>query len=102
MSGTANFTVTTGELGKASKKLEELSTSYEQVYKKLIQQAETMGKAYEAPDNLDFVAQIKGFCEELAAMATKLKTGSETLNTQKTNYETQSQNNSAAVKKLTN
>ncbi len=94
--------VTPEELGKASKSLIEMSANYTEIYQKLIQQAETMGAAWEADDNLAFVTQIKGFCQELATMADKLNTAGETLEKQKANYESRRDNNTTAVKKLTN
>jgi len=94
--------VTPEELGKASQKLQTISETYTQIYTELLQQAGTMGAAWEADDNLAFVEQINGFCEELKMMATKLSTAAQTLEKQKTNYETRRENNIAQVKKLAN
>ncbi len=94
--------VTPEELGKASQKLQTISETYTQIYTELLQQAGTMGAAWEADDNLAFVEQINGFCEELKMMATKLSTAAQTLEKQKTNYETRRETNIAQVKKLAN
>lgn len=94
--------VTPEELGKASQKLQTISESYTQIYTELLQQASTMGAAWEADDNLAFVEQINGFCEELKMMASKLSTAAQTLEKQKTNYETRRENNIVQVKKLAN
>jgi uncharacterized protein YukE len=61
-----------------------------------------MGEAWSAADNLAFVEQIDGFCEELKAMAGHLDQASQALDQQATNYETVRDNNVAGVKKLAN
>lgn len=90
------------QIGKASAKLIESSETYTQIYQQLMQEASTMGKAWEAADNLAFVEQITGFTEELQQMAAKLKLAGETLDKQKSNYINTQENNIAAVKKLSN
>ncbi len=94
--------VTPEELEKASQKLSGLSEDYSTIYNQLIQQTQTMGEAWEGEDNLAFVDQINGFCEELKSMAQKLQLASETLNKQKTNYTTRQETNITQVRKLTN
>lgn len=94
--------VTPSELESASKKLASISESYTGIYTQLMQQAQTMGAAWEGADNLAFVEQISGFCEELKSMATKLETASTTLHTQAQNYESRQNDNITQVKKLTN
>ena len=97
-----NIRVTPEELEKASKKLDGHSTTYKQIAQQLMQEASTMGAAWEGADNLAFVSQITGFTEELEQMAAKLKTASEALNTQRLNYKNRQDDNIAQVKKLTN
>lgn len=94
--------VTPSELEAASKKLTSISESYTGIYNQLMQQAQTMGAAWEGADNLAFVEQISGFCEELKSMATKLENASAALHTQAQNYESRQNDNIAQVKKLTN
>jgi uncharacterized protein YukE len=98
----AQFTVTPEELEKASKTLDGLSSEYQQIQVKLIDRASTMGKAWEAADNLAFVDQIKGFCEELKAMTDKLKLAGESLAKQGLNYSAVHDSNLAEVRKLAN
>lgn len=90
------------EMGKASKKLNEISETYTSIYTQLMQEAQTMGAAWEGADNLAFVERITGFMEELQAMAGKLLHASEVLELQKQNYEARQQDNIDQVGKLTN
>lgn len=94
--------VTPEELDSASKKLGEFSDTYTDIYSQLMQEAGTMGEAWEGEDNLAFVQQINGFCEELKAMAAKLKTAADALHQQKVNYAARQEANITEVKKLTN
>jgi len=94
--------VTPAELEKAATKLSSISETYTAIYKQLMQQAQTMGAAWEGADNLAFVEQISGFCEELKNMALKIETVSSTLKTQAKNYSDRQQDNIVQVKKLTN
>lgn len=90
------------EMGKAAKNLQSLSEAYTQIYTQLMQEASTMGAAWEGADNLAFVEQINGFTEELKAMAAKLSTASQALDKQRANYVARQDNNIAQVKKLAN
>ncbi len=90
------------EMEKASKKLHEISETYTRIYTQLMQEAQTMGAAWEGADNLAFVERITGFTEELQAMAGKLLHASEVLELQKQNYEARQQDNMDQVGKLTN
>ncbi len=94
--------VTPEELDKASQKLSGLSDDYSEIYAQLLQQAQTMGEAWEGEDNLAFVDQINGFCEELKSMAQKLKLASETIFKQKMNYSNRQDTNITQARKLTN
>lgn len=94
--------VTPEEVEAASKKMAELSTTYTEIYTQLLQEAGTMGEAWESDDNLAFVDQINGFCDDLKRMADKLKVASDTLHQQKLKYEERRDNNIAQIKKLTN
>jgi len=90
------------ELHKASDKFKNLSEEYNTVHTRLINAASTMGDAWAAADNLAFVDQIKGFCEELKAMTDHLVQASTALKQQATNYEATRDNNITGVKQLAN
>ena len=90
------------DMAKASKRLQALSETYTEIYTQLLQEANTMGTAWEGADNLAFVEQINGFTEELKAMAAKLMTASEALEQQRANYVARQEHNITQVKKLTN
>ena len=90
------------DMGKAAAKLRQLSMTYNDIAKQLMQQASTMGSAWEGADNADFVAQITGFTQELEIMAQRLDDAGHTLDEQKQNYMDRQEFNSTAVKKLVN
>jgi WXG100 family type VII secretion target len=90
------------EVHKASQKFSELSVDYTDVYKSLMNTASTMGEAWKAADNLAFVDQIRGFCDDLEYMVGRLLQASETLKQQAANYEATRDNNISNVKKLAN
>lgn len=98
----ARIRVTPEELGAASQAVAGLSEEYTSIYTQLLQQAGTMGEAWDGEDNLAFVDQINGFCEELKQMADKLSIASDALKQQQTNYANQQQDNITQVRKLTN
>ena len=90
------------ELRKASQKFTQLSGDYTSVYNRLINTASTMGEAWKAADNLAFVEQITGFCDDLKAMAAHLDQAAQALEQQAVNYETTRDNNVAGVRRLAN
>lgn len=90
------------KMEEASKRLQTISETYTQIYQQLMQNAETMGSAWEGADNLAFVEQIKGFTDKLKAMADKLHAASTALDAQRANYVARQEDNIAQVKKLTN
>lgn len=90
------------DMAKASQKLQALSESYTEIYTQLMQEANTMGTAWEGADNLAFVEQINGFTEELKQMAAKLSTASQALDQQRANYVARQESNITQVKKLMN
>lgn len=92
--------VTPEQLGQASTKLTELSQSYTTIYRQLLQEASAMGTAWEGSDNLAFVSQINGCCDDLSKMAKKMEIAGEALGKQKVNYETRQQDNVTQVKRL--
>ena len=96
------FTVDPVVLTENSKKLADISNTYRDISAQLMEKAQTMGSAWDAEDNLAFVNQITGFCDDLKNMAQKLQTASETLAQQSTNYSTHRDDNSSQVKKLAN
>ena len=90
------------ELRKASQKFTQLSGDYTSVYNRLMNTANTMGEAWKSADNLAFVEQITGFCEELKAMTTHLEQAAQALEQQAANYEATRDNNITGVKQLAN
>jgi WXG100 family type VII secretion target len=90
------------ELHKASQKFTQLSEDYTNVYNRLINTASTMGDAWKAADNLSFVEQINGFCDDLKAMTDHLVQAAKALDQQAVNYETTRDNNVSGVKQLAN
>lgn len=96
------FLVDPPTLHDASKKFTELAVEYTGVYERLMDTASTMGQAWEAADNLVFVEQITGFCDDLEKMTQHLEQAAAALENQATNYETTRQNNIDSVKNLAN
>lgn len=97
-----NIQVDPAKLDAASSKLAELSSTYDTIAKQLMSDATTMGEAWQGEDNVAFCNQIKGFTEELAQMAKKLSSASETLSQQSTNYKQRQDAIISAVKNLAN
>lgn len=90
------------ELHKASSKFTQLADDYRNVYTRLLNTASTMGEAWKAADNLAYVDQINGFCEELKAMTDHLEQAAKALEQQAANYEGTRDNNVTGVKQLAN
>jgi len=90
------------ELHTASRTFIGLSEEYSTLHTSLINTASTMGEAWKAADNLAFVEQITGFCDELKAMTDHLVQASDALEKQAINYETTRDNNVTGVKQLAN
>lgn len=97
-----NIQVDPSKIDSASAKLDELSTTYDSIAKQLMMDATTMGDAWQGEDNQAFCNQIKGFTEELSQMAKKLKSASDTLKQQSTNYKNRQDAITSAVKNLAN
>lgn len=100
--GKSIYVASFDDMEKASQKLQSLSETYTEIYTQLMQEANTMGSAWEAADNLAFVEQISGFTEELKTMAAKLTQASEIIKQQKDNYVARQDSNITQVKKLVN
>lgn len=90
------------DMAKAAAKLKEQSQTYTEVYTQLMNEASSMGSAWEGADNLAFVQQITGFTEDLKLMADKLYNAGEALDKQRANYVARQENNITQVQKLTN
>ena len=90
------------DMAKASQNFFFNDTATTEIYTQLMQEANTMGSAWEGADNLAFVEQINGFTEELKMMAAKLSTASQALDKQRANYVARQDNNITQVKKLVN
>jgi uncharacterized protein YukE len=90
------------DMAKASQRLQALSETYTEIYTQLMQEASTMGSAWEGADNIAFVEQITGFTEDLKMMAAKLSAASQALDKQRANYVARQDNNITQVKKLAN
>lgn len=95
-------TVDPVELHNAAGKFRTLAEEFTTVYNRLITTASTMGDAWNAEDNLAYVEQINGFCDDLKNMAERLVTAATNLDQQATNYETVRDNNKTSVKQLAN
>ena len=96
------FSVDVQTLENGAKELADISHNYSAISSQLMDKASTMGAAWEAEDNLAFVSQITGFCDEMKAMASKLQSASEILSTQAKNYQTHMEDNITQVRKLAN
>ena len=90
------------ELKRASQRFSELAGEYTSVYNRLLNTASTMGEAWKAADNLAFVDQINGFCDDLQSMVSHLTQASEALAQQAKNYEDTRDHNVAGVRQLQN
>ena len=90
------------EMAGASVKLRELSETYDGISKQLMNEARTMGTAWEGAHNEAFVRQITGFTDDLKRMSDKLMTVSEALQKQHDNYVSRQNENIAMAAKLTN
>lgn len=97
-----NIQVDPAQIDSVASKLAEFSNTYDTIAKQMMSDATTMGEAWQGEDNVAFCNQIKGFTEELSQMAKKLKSGSETLTQQSTNYKQRQDAITSAVKNLKN
>lgn len=96
------LTVDPTELHSASQSFNQMSGDYTSIYNRLINAASNMGDAWKSADNLAFVQQITGFCEDLKAMAGHLEQASQALELQAKNYEGTRDDNISSVKRLAN
>ena len=96
------FVVDPPELHTASQKFTQLASEYTTVHNRMINTASTMGEAWKAADNLAFVEQIIGFCDDLEEMTKHLDQAAQALEQQAANYETTRDNNVNGVKQLVN
>lgn len=90
------------QLEATAKTLEDNSAVYTQIYQQLLQEAETMGAAWEGVDNQAFVEQIKGFTDDLKQMAQRLLDAAEVIRTEKEGYIARQDTNVTEVRKLQN
>jgi len=90
------------EMERVSKQLQEISVTYTEIYKQLLQEAQTMGAAWEGADNQAFVEQISGFTDNLRMMAEKLSLASQALDQQRKNYVIRQDDNIEKVRRLSN
>lgn len=86
----------------ASDRMSELSQTYSSISKQLMNNASTMGEAWQGEDNLAFVNQVSGFAEDLQNMAQKLQQGAEILMQQANNYTNRQESIISATKGLAN
>ena len=94
------ISVEPAQLTATGVKLEEYANSFEEIYKELLRQAETMGEAWQGADNLAYVEKIKGITTKMNAMVEKLKIAGTTLKQQAKNYDDKRNDNIAQVQKL--
>lgn len=97
-----SFTVTPEELESAAKKMQQNAESFTEIYKQLLQKANSMADSWQGEDNLKFVDRINGLTNDLQQMADKLTVASQILMKQKENYVQQQEANIAAINKLQN
>ncbi len=97
-----NIQADPSKMRSAAGQLTTLSETYSGLAKQLMNNASTMGDAWQGEDNQAFVTQITGFTQELEAMAQKLKNASTTLEKQAINYEQRQDAIVSSVKTLTN
>ena len=90
------------EMERAANNLRQISESYTEIYTKMMEDAQTMGAAWDGADNLAFVEQITGFTSNLKAMAEKLVDAAEAMDQQRLNYVNRQNDNITQVKKLAN
>ena len=90
------------QMRSAAQKMNGLSNDYTQIYNRMMNVASTMGEAWKAADNLAFVDQINGLCDDLKNMAAHLERAGQALNAQAGNYETTQETNIAGVRTLAN
>ena len=90
------------ELRKASKKFTQFASNYTTVYNRLINNASNMGEAWKAADNLAFVEQINGFCDDLKAMTDHIEQAAQALEQLAVKYENKVTGNITVIKQLTN
>jgi WXG100 family type VII secretion target len=90
------------DMAKAAQRLQAISETYTEIYTQLLQEANTMGTAWEGADNLAFVERITGFTDNLKDMASKLALASQALDKQRANYVARQDHNITQVKKLVN
>lgn len=90
------------ELHKAASTFSQMASDYTSIYNRLINTASTMGEAWKAADNLAYVDQINGFCDDLKAMAQHLEQAAKAMEQQAQNYESTRDNNITGVKQLAN
>ena len=91
-----------GDMHAKATTLNDLSGEYTSIYNRMLNAANTMGDAWKAADNLAFVSQINGLCDDLKNMATHLENASQALNRQAVNYETTQEANISGVRQLAN
>ena len=97
-----NLKVDPVELHSASQRLIQMAADYTTVYNRLMNAATNMGEAWKAADNLAFVDQIQGFCDDLKSMFQHLENGAKALDMQAASYETVRDGNVTGVRRLAN
>ena len=90
------------DMAKAARKLETVSQTYTDIYKRLLGCADTMGSAWEGADNIAFVNQIKGCTDRLKMMAAMLSTAGQVIDKQRENLKARQESNIVQAKKLSN
>lgn len=88
------------KLKEASEQISQYASDFEDIYKRLLESAQTMGEAWVGTDNLEFVEKITNITTHLSQMVEKLKVSSQTLDQQAKNYSDTRDNNIAQVAKL--
>ncbi len=90
------------ELAHTSQTLQTLSETYMRIANQLMQQAQTMGAAWEGADNQAFVERITGFTDDLQKMSDKVLQASEIIKNIHDNYVARQDDNIGKVNTLQN
>ncbi|MCL1853218.1 MAG: hypothetical protein FWF88_09350 [Peptococcaceae bacterium] len=88
------------DMERVGEYMEDLSSDYQKIYRELLEVGSTMGNAWKAPDNIEFVKQLNSCGEALQSMSNRLWTSGGTLKLQKGNYVTNQKNNIEHAKSL--
>lgn len=82
--------------------IEQMYTTYEQEYRRLFQNVQTMGNSWQGKDNQAFVQQIKGFEHDFVAMRNVMKEYAEFLKASARAYRNTQNERASQARRLIN